>query len=338
MEKQTTYSIPEILQAVDESAIWVDLSAMGRLEASERDRLDLPNRLSTNKIDHLAEGQGLATIFTTAIGRVIDRVVVLNHGQKALYITGANRAERVSQWLNRNVFFNDEFQLRDLSEVWSQIGVMGDQSAGLLERWFPGAKDLPRYGSITATVDDNSEGELVLVRVPDIASHTFWLLGPQAAIAKFAAQLNEAGAIPAGREVYDYLRIQARVPDIPELTEDYIPLELGLWEDVSFNKGCYIGQEIIARMESRGKLAKMLVRVQSPVPLKPGITLLSEQGANAGTITSLASMAVPDENGYPGLAVVKSAFANQETELYAETGQEKISVRLVGPAGTYMPK
>ena len=73
------------------------------------------------------------------------------------------------------------------------------------------------------------------------------------------------------RDLYDLLRIESGIPEIDhEISDEYIPLEANLWGDVSFSKGCYIGQEIIARMESRGKLAKMLVGVESASPLMAG--------------------------------------------------------------------
>ena len=67
--------------------------------------------------------------------------------------------------------------------------------------------------------------------------------------------------IPAGSLTYNVLRIRAGRPGVGhELSTDYIPLELGLWDEVSFTKGCYTGQEIIARMESRGGWRKRLSR------------------------------------------------------------------------------
>ena len=70
------------------------------------------------------------------------------------------------------------------------------------------------------------------------------------------------------------------------MTLDYIPLEAGLWDDVSFHKGCYTGQEIIARMESRGKLAKRLTRLRPASPVAAGAEIVAN-GRPGGTILSL---------------------------------------------------
>ena len=97
-----------------------------------------------------------------------------------------------------------------------------------------------------------------------------------------------------------------------ELTLDYIPLEAGLWDDVSFNKGCYTGQEIIARLESRGRLAKRLVRLTAGEPLAAGSALVAG-GKSAGTITSAAD----GPQGVQALAYVKTAILEQGGTLSA---------------------
>ena len=72
------------------------------------------------------------------------------------------------------------------------------------------------------------------------------------------------------------------------MTQDYIPLEANLWADVSFKKGCYIGQEIIARLESRGKLAKRLVRLSLKSSAEPGVEITAD-GKKVGSLTSVGS-------------------------------------------------
>ncbi|HYO88960.1 MAG TPA: hypothetical protein VER79_09945, partial [Candidatus Limnocylindrales bacterium] len=86
---------------------------------------------------------------------------------------------------------------------------------------------------------------------------------------------------------------------------DYIPLEVGLWDEVSFSKGCYTGQEIIARMESRHKLAKTIVQITLDQPINAPAPLRLD-GREVGTLTS--AVAAPDGTHY-GIGVVKVAAA-----------------------------
>ncbi|NIP27138.1 MAG: glycine cleavage system protein T, partial [Phycisphaerae bacterium] len=106
-----------------------------------------------------------------------------------------------------------------------------------------------------------------------------------------------------------------------ELTEDYIPLEANLWDDVSFNKGCYTGQEVIARMESRGRIAKQLVKLSPDAPLEIGAEIRAD-GKKAGQVTSTAD----GPQGALALGYVKSAFLeNGHTITAGETPTKIIS-------------
>jgi aminomethyltransferase len=129
-------------------------------------------------------------------------------------------------------------------------------------------------------------------------------------------QLLGANITPAEADAFDYLRIESGLPRFGhEITEDYIPLEAGLWRDVSFSKGCYIGQEIIARMESRGRLAKQLVRLQADAPVPVAVDVQA-RGRAAGRITSAGD----GPAGPLALGYVKSRALGeaQETELSAD--------------------
>ncbi|NJN54376.1 MAG: hypothetical protein HC804_06235 [Anaerolineae bacterium] len=103
----------------------------------------------------------------------------------------------------------------------------------------------------------NGDGYFVMCQQVD--KETVWQL------------LCQSGLVVADEAAFDFLRIEAGLPRYGrELTLDYIPLEADLWDDVSFSKGCYTGQEIIARMESRGKLAKRLSKLQPESPRAAG--------------------------------------------------------------------
>src|SRR5690349_20367399 len=81
----------ELYEYAQDHAIWIDLNAKGRIIAGDRDRLELPNRLSTNHLLKLKTGEWAHTIFTTSIARIIDRATVFNVGDEAIYITGEGR-------------------------------------------------------------------------------------------------------------------------------------------------------------------------------------------------------------------------------------------------------
>lgn len=121
--------------------------------------------------------------------------------------------------------------------------------------------------------------------------------------------MQQAGiTLAATPEAFEYLRIESGLPRHGhEITLDYIPLEANLWDDVSFSKGCYTGQEIIARMESRGRLAKKLFRLRPAQPINAGSDLMLA-GRHAGTVTSAANGPI----GPVALGYVKTSVLDED--------------------------
>ncbi len=207
----------------------------------------------------------------------------------------------------RNIFFNDDAQVKDISAETSVFGVYGPRAAEMLAgAGFPEVELPPHHwrqaevAGVTAYIH----------RTDPIAGGGYFVIATAAEGEAVLEALQVAGLPLVDDSTYDYLRIEAGRPRFSrELTLDYIPLEAGLWEDVSFNKGCYTGQEIIARMESRGKLAKRLVRLRPSAPVEPG-TEIAAGGRPVGSITSAADgPAGPVALGYVKTAALAEGAA-----------------------------
>ncbi|NDJ87310.1 MAG: folate-binding protein YgfZ [Chloroflexi bacterium] len=328
-------------QQAHNHAVWTDESSRGRLLLSDRDRLDLIHRLSTNDVLSVQVGQGTATIFTTAVGRIIDKVVVLNRGETTFLITGQGRQETIENWLKRNVFWNDRLAIENVAARFMQIGIFGPKSTEVLAEWWPQVSRCAVYQFIETT-DPDKQQPVILVRVPDIAGGGFWLIASPEFIGEFKQALTERDVTEIPSSAYDALRIEAGLAASGhELTGDYIPLEVGQWDAVSFNKGCYTGQEIIARMESRGKLAKMMVQITFDAEVQAGDTLTTIEGKPAGQITSVATrlpdVEKEDETRLLGLAVVKAALAEPGQQLVVQSGETKPGATIIDLAGDYEP-
>lgn len=289
--------------AAHTQAVIINRSVEGRVHVLGRDRLDLLHRMSTNEVKELPVGHARQTVLTTAIARMVDAPWLLNRGETALMVTGAGRATAVRRWLAGYIFFRDEVKLSDASAELGQLGVYGKHAAEITDALFPGA----------AALAENTFFErdgVIVWRGRPLAGSGFTLIAPAAQVEGLQTQLVERGALLADDATYDLLRLAAGQPEAGhELTEDYIPLETDLWGAVSFSKGCYIGQEIIARMESRGKLARRLVGVALSAPVEVGAKITAS-GAEVGTITSFG---VLPEVGPVALSVLKSAACEPGT-------------------------
>jgi tRNA-modifying protein YgfZ len=297
----------QVVQAAHETAVLVDRSNLGVLKITGESRLDLIHRMSTQQVNGLQSGQGTATILTTDIGRIIDRLILYVSSDAVYALTGENNGDTIARYLMRFVFFNDDFQMQDIGAETAVFGIYGPQAqAKLTEAGFPEV-DLPLHHWRQADVGGVTT---YLHRTDPVAGDGYFVMCDTAVRDTLCLHLLNR-LVVADDAAFDALRIESGLPRFGrEMTTDYIPLETGLWNDVSFTKGCYIGQEIIARMESRGKLAKRLVKLQPAAPLEVGATITAE-GKSVGSITSTAVL--PD--GPVALGYVKTAVLDAGKEL-----------------------
>jgi folate-binding protein YgfZ len=307
-----------VYAAALEGAALYDSSALGRIWMRDRDRAALLHRLSTNQIEKLAPGQGTQTVLTTPIGRIVDLLTVYALEGALLLTTSPGRGPAIFAHLKKNIFFNDKLKVEDATAALGQLTLYGPRAAeALAAAGLPGA-GLPEFGITAASYAGET---LYVARTLPVGGAGLSLIAPPAALAELRAALRAWGAALLDEATHDVLRVEQGYGAYGrELSLEYIPLETGLWGAVSFNKGCYVGQEIIARMESRGRLAKQLrgLRFAAPpeLPAAPQTPLakLEVAGKEAGDLTSLAES---PRHGLIGLAYVRTAHAEPGTAVRA---------------------
>ena len=291
-----------------------DLSAhVGRVQMTGATRLEFLQRMSTNDVLKLQAGHGCMTALTTPIGRMVDAPAVIAMDDALILLTGAGNAGRVAAWLRKYVLYNDQVAVHDITAVTRMWGIYGtgadDKVRAMDEAAFEQLQTAPDYSSATA-------GPNLLVKMPPIGGAGYALLG---------AKLPGIEMNFAPIETYEAMRIAAGYPAAPsEINEDYIPLETGLWHAVSFHKGCYIGQEIIARMESRGQVAKKLVQLKlADATIRAGADLQVD-GNLVGKVTSASESWA--------LGYVRSAHAQVGQVLQTAAGEVAQVSSIIGEA------
>jgi folate-binding protein YgfZ len=250
--------------------------------------------MSTGDLARIQPGEVCHTVFTTPIGRMVDLATVVAFENSLLMLSSYVHREKLLRWLRKYVFFNDDVQFSDESQILSHIGVFDiDDST-----------PTPMIEAIQKNTQGVFPNATFAVATQPLGYAGWHMIG-----------LSEVPVVdPLAK--YEDLRIRHGVASAPnEINEDYIPLEAGLWGAVSFNKGCYIGQEIIARMEARGQLAKKLMCLQTQVGAAVGDDLISGND-NVGKLTSVTP------NGTYALGYVRSAFAHQGQKLKTHTGND----------------
>ena len=263
-----------------------DLSkTFGRVRLRGETRIDFLHRMSSGEVRNLRPGQGATTVLTTPNARMIDFVVALPFVDSTLLLTGGGNSAKVTAWLRKYVFFNDDVQVSDESDEQLMLGIFGEGAAEFIFKAAGHAADhlvsKPVY-SLAATQD------VVVIKAPPMAGAGYYLIRMKPS----AGDINaHALSTPLAHISYDDLRIAHGYPRFPnEISEDYIPLETGLTDAVSFSKGCYIGQEIIARMDSRGQVAKRLVKLEAGAgTFSEGDDIYSPDLLPIGKVTSAQS-------------------------------------------------
>jgi tRNA-modifying protein YgfZ len=241
-------------------------------------------------------------VLTTPLARIVDLLWVLNRGETALLITGVGRATAVRRWLAGYIFYNDRVKFEDASNTLHQFEIHGPQAGVIAATLLPGAQSLSENQFI-------EKDEVIVWRNRPMLNDRFTLIAPAERTKDLWETAIATGAFPAGDAAYQLLRISAGMPGEAELTEEYIPLEANLWPAVSFTKGCYTGQEIIARMESRGKLARRLcgIKLTAPVPVGADVRV------NETLVGRVTSAAILPDLGPVALAYLKTTYANPNT-------------------------
>ena len=305
-------------------AALADEGGAGRVFMRGKDRAALLQRLSTNDIARLRPGQGARTVLTTPIGRIIDVLTVHTLEDALLIVSSPGQGGLVWAHLKKNIFFNDQVSLEAAGRSYAQLALYGAGAAALLEQISSAVLSelLPQH---TATIDLADVQVLVARREP-IGGASFTLYLPAEQLDAVRDALVAGGVLSLDADTLDVLRVERGYGAFGrELSQEYIPLETGLLDAVSFTKGCYVGQEIIARMESRGRLAKVLRGLKLTTndegrmtkdaesdPLVFGRSSfvapmkLEVNGKDAGDLTSVV---VSPRFGPIGLAYVRSAHA-----------------------------
>jgi folate-binding protein YgfZ len=267
----------------------IDLSSRGRLLVSGSEAVMFLNGLITNDMKTLAVNSWMAAIFPNVQGRLLAAVRIIHRDDGFLIDTEGSTLETVAKLLERFTLAGD-FRVNNLTSETAVLSIQGRNAAAVICQAFgETAATLARDQVATAQLD--SGGDVTILRATHTGEDGFDLFVNANDAAKLLEMIRDAGAQPFGSEVAETLRIEAGIPRFGiDMDETKVVTETNLDDAVSFTKGCYIGQEIIARIKYRGHVAKKLtgVLVEHDGALESGLKILSADDKEIGSITSSA--------------------------------------------------
>jgi tRNA-modifying protein YgfZ len=289
-----------ILQSARSGVAIYDSSDWGKILVSDRDRLRFLHNQSTADFEKRQVGEGCDTVFVTSTARTIDLATGLILDDEVLLITSPNRRKYLFDWLDKYIFFADRVKLKDVTDALASLTLMGAESISILEQLgCPKSPDLPLHSHQVHHINGI---EVRIAIGTELGLPGYRLICDRSNVPVLQQALTNLGAVTVDEDAWECLRIeQGRPKPDAELTEDYNPLEVGLWDTISFTKGCYIGQETIARLNTYKGVKQYLWGIKLAGSVAVG-TPITVDGEKVGVLTSCSET----DAGIIGLGYVRS--------------------------------
>ena len=271
-------------RAAREAVALFDRSILGKVTVTGRDRQAFLQGMLTNDVKALQPGQGAPAAFLDAHGKVMALLVVYAAAEQVLIELPAHMTEKTLQTLD-HYLISEKAYFEPVDSAYAILSLQGPGARGLLEGLAATSMDLMPYAHAEAAVSGVPIRVINRAEGPGPGFHC-WVAADQAETLKRA--FTEAGAVPAGPDTLDVLRVEAGQPWYPQDVDDSVILpETRLEALVSYTKGCYIGQETVARVKYRGHVNRALsgLVVQGERVPEAGAQITAE-GKDIGRVTS----------------------------------------------------
>lgn len=279
----------------------------GVLILKGKDRIDFLNRMSTNDLTVVQSGHYKKTVLTSDKGRIIDLITILNFEEHSIVITTENYEDRIITHLDKYIIMDDVI-IEKSGEGQKLILVWGDD---VIDK----VNSVENVNLTNDSFFTLSEKEYLYA--DDFGFEKAIYLTDGIIIDNIKEKYEEANILDFNQ--YEKLRISLGIAEGENEFNDLInPKECGLEKYISYTKGCYIGQEVIARLDAQGKIPKQMVKVTTVQTISNGDKVFSD-GKDVGLITSVS--------GNLGLAFIRSTALTAGKEF--QVNGEKVTLELI---------
>jgi folate-binding protein YgfZ len=304
-----------------------DLSGRAKISVTGTDRVRWLNGMATNNVRDLASGDGVYAFLLNAQGRIQADLYVFQRGESLLVDTERGQREKVLQLFDHYIIA-DDVEIADVSDRLTALGLTGPESRNVLERAGVAVPDLAPLQFVDVDWQHALKKKTVtLLRSGEEARESWQIwIAPERASDLWGALLN-AGARSTGTAALNLFRISRGIPQFGEdIRERDLPQETGQTRALNFTKGCYLGQEIVERIRSRGSVHRQFTAflVEGALP-EAGAKILAveKEEKEVGEITSSAILPLPGGDRPVALGYLRREAA--EKDLRAGTAKLKLA-------------
>ncbi len=278
------------IAALTSAAAVNDLGWMRRVAVRGGDRFRWLSGMVTNTVKDLGPNAGAWNLVLTAQGRIQGDLTVWREGDNLELVIAADQYDKLLAHLEHFIIMDDvELVLlgQEPGAAETALGVTGPQAGEVLAR-----SGLPTLSEpMTGTRVEWNGLDLRILRGFGVLAPHYEIWTPAAGVKRLWQTLSTAGATPVGTAALEAFRVAEGIPAYGiDIAERDLPQETSQMRALHFNKGCYLGQEIVERIRSRGNVHRHLRSLELTGPLPPAGTELKLEAAQAGQITSAVEL------------------------------------------------
>ena len=301
-----------------------DLAWRGKMTVKGRDRIRWLNGMITNTVKDLPENRGNYSFVLNPQGRILGDLYAYNRGEYLVLDTDRSQFENLMNTLKRFIIM-DQVELAPAGESLSAIGVCGPNASQVLASAGIHSAELESLELRELTVNNIA---VTVVRGPEQKPGWYEIWANSESTPEIWEWLVKAGAKPVGTDALELWRIVRGIPNYgQDIRERDLPQETEQPQALNFTKGCYIGQEIVERIRSRGQVHRKFAGFEFPEAMpQPG--KFEENGKVIAEITSVAEIGgkkiglgyVRREAGSPGMQLILGGTTATVTQLPFQIG------------------
>lgn len=288
---------PSAYTAIREQAAFIDLTGRGKIRVSGEDRARLLHAMCTNHVQELQPGTGCYAFFLTSQGRILADANIYCMPDYLLLDTEPDTKDRVIEHLEKYIIA-DDVSLNDFTNETATVVLEGPAAEKGVSELGAAPGQIPY-----SFIECGTMCHLVHWTYTGGPGYTWFL--PVEDKAALLEKLRQLGLVEADMETADAVRLENGRPRYGiEFTEANIPQETQQMHAVHFSKGCYLGQEIVERVRSRGRVNRLLtpIRLEGGAAPARGTKILSGD-QEAGEVLSAAAL---PGGKIAGLAIVRA--------------------------------
>ena len=310
------------LTALTKSAGIYDLGYMAFLRVSGNDRVRWLNGMVTNTVQSLEEGRSNYSFLLNAQGRILGDATIYHFSDHLLLETDRSQMARLAAHLDHFIIM-DEVELHELDASTTVLGIAGPQSRQILGKL---GLTPPTENAFAQSHIEGSAVTIVHTYSPVVPRFELW--APVASLPSIWSVLTAAGAVPCGVKSIEALRVLSAIPLYGlDIQERHLAQETAQTRALNFNKGCYLGQEIVERIRSRATIHRTLRQfsLAGPAPaVDPGQNVpLNAEGTEknpVGELTSIAHYQLPGFTGTLALGFIRTEVLERKAVITYSDG------------------